>query len=244
MLNYLRELINVRRSAINWYDAVLAEIGIMRHPVVYFRNGTKFFYAKHFFHYEMFLDEPYKCLNVKDRVVFDIGAYNGDSAIYFSRRGASRVYAFEPFPLAFYWAKRNIDLNGLTNIELHNWGIASSNSSVLLNPECKKGRVAKLTEQAADGVRVKVRSLSSVIDEFGIVDAVMKIDCEGCEFDIILNTNRNALKVFSEIVVEYHRPRRKLVESLENAGYRVNDFGEVLEEETGILHAKRVEQCY
>ncbi|MDT7970335.1 MAG: FkbM family methyltransferase, partial [Vulcanisaeta sp.] len=34
-------------------------------------------------------------------------------------------------------------------------------------------------------------------------DAVLKMDCEGCEFDIILNDYEH-VKLFKELILEYH----------------------------------------
>lgn len=44
---------------------------------------------------EVFGKEPYKHLNVKGKVVYDIGASVGDTALYFLLRGAKRVYGYE-----------------------------------------------------------------------------------------------------------------------------------------------------
>jgi FkbM family methyltransferase len=43
----------------------------------------------------------YEDLNVRGRVVVDVGAYIGDSAIYFALRGARKVVAVEPHPGAY-----------------------------------------------------------------------------------------------------------------------------------------------
>nr|WP_016732730.1 FkbM family methyltransferase [Sulfolobus islandicus] len=48
----------------------------------------------------------YNFLNVKDKIVVDIGASIGDTAIYFALQGAKKVIAFEPFPKIFSIAKR------------------------------------------------------------------------------------------------------------------------------------------
>ena len=65
---------------------------------------------------ETFIEEQYKNLNVKDKNVIDVGANIGDSAIYFALKGATHVYAFEPYPYSYNLAKENIKLNGLKDI--------------------------------------------------------------------------------------------------------------------------------
>lgn len=60
---------------------------------------------------EIFVDKQWSFLNVKNKVVIDVGAYIGDSAIYFVRRGARKVICFEPHPLLYRYLIENIKLN-------------------------------------------------------------------------------------------------------------------------------------
>ena len=61
----------------------------------------------------VFFNEEYKFMNVKDRIVIDIGANIGDSAIYFALKDAKEIIALEPFTNNFESAKRNIVENKL-----------------------------------------------------------------------------------------------------------------------------------
>jgi len=51
-----------------------------------------------------------------------------------------------------------------------------------------------------------------------LTDAVLKMDCEGCEFDVILNDYEH-VKLFGEVVFEYHayavhRPIAELINTM------------------------------
>ena len=48
-------------------------------------------------------------------------------------------------------------------------------------------------------------TLGELIDRFSVnpSDAVLKMDCEGCEFDIILNDYEH-VRLFRELILEYH----------------------------------------
>jgi len=48
--------------------------------------------------------------DLKDKVIVDVGAFVGDTALYYANFGAI-VYAYEPHPVNFYWLKKNIELN-------------------------------------------------------------------------------------------------------------------------------------
>jgi len=62
---------------------------------------------------EVFDREQYKDLGVEGKVVVDVGAGFGETAIYFLERGAKPVVAFEPCPNMFREMLTNLALNGL-----------------------------------------------------------------------------------------------------------------------------------
>ena len=66
--------------------------------------------------YETFFKESYKLLEVKDKVVLDIGASLGDTSIYFAMKGAKKVYAYEPLKEIFKYLLLNIKINNYDEI--------------------------------------------------------------------------------------------------------------------------------
>ena len=50
----------------------------------------------------------------------------------------------------------------------------------------------------------------------------MKIDCEGCEYGVLLKANDLDLRKFEQIQIEYHYGYLNLKEKLEDAGFKVN----------------------
>ena len=60
---------------------------------------------------EQFIENQYGRLNVRNRIVVDIGGGCADTAIYFIARGASHVYSYEPDKLTYETGKSNIRLN-------------------------------------------------------------------------------------------------------------------------------------
>ena len=56
------------------------------------------------------------------------------------------------------------------------------------------------------------------MEEYNVRPNVLKIDCEGCEYDIILR-NYDTLSLFEQVIFEYHAdkvgiPRSRLPEAL------------------------------
>lgn len=64
-------------------------------------------------------------INIKDKVVLDIGTGSGILAIAASKLGARKVYAFDLDPVAVEVAKENVKINNISNVEVF-WGDALS----------------------------------------------------------------------------------------------------------------------
>ncbi|MGC8615359.1 MAG: FkbM family methyltransferase, partial [Thermoprotei archaeon] len=158
----------------------------------------------------------YSWLDVKGKRVLDVGASIGDTAIYFALRGAEKVVAFEPYPFAFSLAKKNVERNGIANVVLLNAAVGGTDSVVrVTSGEAYAGTALKPFHE---GVEVPIYSLDRVIEEYGPFDAV-KMDCEGCEYDAILNSRR--IGEVGQMQIEYHRGPKKVADAIRRAGFQV-----------------------
>jgi FkbM family methyltransferase len=167
---------------------------------------------------EQFVQEQYKWLDVKGKQVLDVGANIGDSAIYFAKKGALHVYSLEPYPYTYRLAKRNIELNGLEKqITLLNMG-GGKDKTITINPEIKSEPSSTLVPSEA-GDAVRIVSLKSLVQDYGLSQAVAKIDGEGCEYELILGATDKELQAFSQMMIEYHQGFASLVDRLTKAGF-------------------------
>jgi FkbM family methyltransferase len=149
-------------------------------------------------------DDWYEDLNVRGRVVVDVGAYIGDSAIYFAWRGAKKVIAIEPRPGAYEEMLENIRLNSLeTTIFPISAGIASRPGKILLEEvDIETTNVTYHRPKDQKGA-IPVVTLGDLIREFNLSGAVLKMNCEGCEYDVILNDYEH-VKKFEELLFQRH----------------------------------------
>jgi FkbM family methyltransferase len=154
---------------------------------------------------EVFDYGVYESLNVKGKVVADVGAYIGDSAIYFALRGAKRVIAIEPHPEAFREMIENIRLNNLEGIIIPvNAGLASRPGEICIENVGVKRTAVIYHKPGGCGTLVPAITLADVIERYAINhSAILKMDCEGCEYDVILNDYEH-IRVFDAIIFEYH----------------------------------------
>jgi FkbM family methyltransferase len=156
---------------------------------------------------EIFENKDYE-IEVKDREVVDIGANVGDSSIYFAINGAKRVFAIEPLPSAYSELLKNIELNNLWNVIIPINAASGSNEGEIEVP-CNYEISDSITystfskqENKNEICKIPRITLKKILDY--VKDPyLLKIDCEGCEFDLILN-EYNDISAFENIILEYH----------------------------------------
>jgi len=67
---------------------------------------------------------------------------------------------------------------------------------------------------------VEAVTLDEIVDRFGIHGgAVLKMDCEGCEYEVLPLTKPETLNVFDQVFIEYHNGYRTLRDILESYGF-------------------------
>lgn len=157
--------------------------------------------------HEMFYDEEYNnneilrtLSNHSHPIIFDIGAWYGDSILYFSRKYNAEVFAFEPLPEAFSVAAENVMLNGLTEtVHLQNiaisdgYSIQGSTSGNMLSSAAINDETTPFASQRLDDLSAKVKHCE-----------LLKIDVEGFELNVLAGA-REFIKKFNPcIIVEVH----------------------------------------
>lgn len=170
--------------------------------------------------FPIFFDDDYSFLPVKNSVIIDIGANIADSSIFFALNGAKQVVALEPSPRNFESAVKNVKINGLNDvIEVINAGCSGKTGTMVIEKE--KDGIYYSLEEKKDGITIPIFSLTQILKKTSSSSCILKIDCEGCEYDSILETSKENLRRFSHIQIEYHYGYRNLKDKLENCGFKV-----------------------
>jgi FkbM family methyltransferase len=197
---------------------------------------------------EIFEKKAYDFLEVKGKIVIDIGANIADSSIYFAIKGAKSVVALEPYPKNYQIAMENIELNDLTSkIAIIQAGAGSKDDSILLDP--KYAGTGQPLNVSSSGESVNIITLHSLLERYNIESAVLKMDCEGCEYDTILSASEDTLKRFSRMQIEYHYGYQDICQKLRQIGFQVsvkkpiyqkNEFARNKHMYVGYIYAKYV----
>lgn len=175
--------------------------------------------------FDVFVKQIYGFANVSGRVVVDIGAFIGDSAIYFSLKGSRKVYAIEPHPGAYNEMLENIRLNNMMDkIVPINAALGSKLGKIKMPRIATCDTVSTYYGLGSGGdVEVPMITLGYLIGNYEVEPDVLKMDCEGCEFDVILNDyDYDNVRLFRELIFEYHETgNHKVTELLDKLS---NDY--------------------
>ena len=167
------------------------------------KEGVFFQYVSHFV-FEIFNGYEYDNIDVYGRDVVDIGANVGDSSIYFALKGARRVVGVEPLPNVYALAIENVKLNHLEDkVFLINAALGSKSGKIKV--PCNMSvydSVGFSTLRTNGKCEVPILTLSEVMKQID-EPYLLKMDCEGCEFDVILNDYEH-VKKFEKLIIEHH----------------------------------------
>jgi FkbM family methyltransferase len=200
---------------------------------------------------ETFLDRFYERYGVPVAdgwTVVDVGAGIGDFAILAARgHPNTRVFAFEPFPESFALLQENLRLNGVANVQALPEAIGGQTGTLGL--DLSSGEPLQFsTESAAErgeALSVPCLSLADAFQKLGLTRCdLLKLDCEGAEYEILFRTPDPVLAQIEHIVMEYHEGvtrygSRDLVEYLTGKGFGVQTHGNPVYGRLGYLHAFR-----
>lgn len=186
---------------------------------------------------ENFVQNQYDWLDAKNKIVVDIGANIGDTTVYFSKiKKAKKVIAFEPYPYSYKIAKENINLNKITNVILLNEGVGGKEDYIRVNPAFENSGSDSL-KSFSKGKKIKIVTLKSIVNNYDIENGILKMDCEGCEYPIILNASKETLRKFEQIMLEHHNGYLNIKRKLEEAGFNVINNTNIW---VGLIMAKRI----
>jgi FkbM family methyltransferase len=165
-------------------------------------------------------------------VVVDIGAHLGAFTLYAMAEGADRVYAFEPDPLLCRTLRENVAANGFSRHVIVTEAAVVGQPTAAVRFEREEnasGHVARSMEHSnaagapASTIAVRALTLSEILAEHGIscVD-LLKIDCEGSEYDIIFAEAPAAWTRVRQVRLEYHLGRAdELKSKLRDLGFEI-----------------------
>jgi FkbM family methyltransferase len=169
----------------------------------------------------------WKALDLKGKVVYDIGAFHGLLTIYFASQ-ADYVVAWEPTSRNRQRLNDNIRLNSFSNVIVRPYGLASKPSKAQMTIDPLEPGTASLDSGIALGGESETIELRTLDDEQGLRPPdLVKIDVEGFELEVLKGAGRT-LERKPDLFLEMHgaspedKARRvtAIVDHLWASGYR------------------------
>jgi FkbM family methyltransferase len=163
--------------------------------------------------------------------VVDVGANIGVFSLWAERLGAE-VTAFEPEPRTFASLTANVAGRRIAPRQAALAGQATPSVRLYLSEldstrHTLVGKEIESGEQLRDFVDVPTVTLADVV---GSGCDLLKLDCEGAEFDALLGADDDTLRRAQRIILEYHRiggSPEVIVDRLEAAGMKVRLLAEL-----------------
>lgn len=154
--------------------------------------------------------------------VIDIGANIGVFSLYAAHCGkALQVFAYEPNSESFQYLLENIKANRLEQVIVpHRLAVTGGCNGTVRFPRKSSMYNAIIEgESDTDFEEVETTSLPMMLSGIEKID-LLKLDCEGAEYDILMESDQNVFDRISAIRMEYHLGREAEVSAfLEQYGF-------------------------
>lgn len=200
---------------------------------------------------EIWLGDSYTRSNVRLRTgstIVDIGANIGAFTVWIAKANPrARIIAVEPDPLNLTFLSRNLFQNRITNVSVVPAACGGENGEGTIYAR-GSGALHSLFSNDLQGstfqpiYKTAIVTLQQVFDEHRVECCdLLKIDCEGSEYDILLNSSFKTLSRISKIALEYHVGFNKyspaaLERYLGSAGFEVECLP-MRQDGTGFMYA-------
>jgi FkbM family methyltransferase len=187
----------------------------------------------HSFDKDIFFPEVPEYRGSAQAVVIDIGAHIGTFSIHSLLSGkAGRVFALEPNRETFGILKLNVESNSLEN-QIHVFPIAISDKdgTAQLFLDAENWGHSITNPVLKDFEEVPCLKLSTFFRQQNIAGCdLLKLNCEGAEFQILLSADANLLRKIRLMIILYHedlgmgRRTKELVGYLSENGFYIRVF--------------------
>nr|WP_315234313.1 FkbM family methyltransferase [uncultured Flavobacterium sp.] len=223
----ISDLIEIRKyfpeiSLESHKEGVLASFNNLK---LYIESPEEFFILK-----EVFVEKDYNLLSDESFVVFDIGMNIGISSLFFGlKQNVDKIYSFEPVVITYNQALYNLELNKAFSkkIETFNYGLGGSTrmEKVLYDAQSKGNCGIRLDlspaidMNRAKEIEISIENIGGILPDLIVKHnkqkIVLKIDCEGAEYEIIQELNNiNLLVDIDVLLIEWHDKGSGILEDI------------------------------
>jgi FkbM family methyltransferase len=162
-----------------------------------------------------------------DQVILDAGANVGLFTCWAAQRNPkASIIAIEPFPRNLERLQEHVRENGFSSrVEVVGAALSATAGTARLSTSAEASQMFRLTSEKADNaVEVPTVTLVDIVKNRQI--DWMKMDIEGSEYEVLLNTPEATFSRIRRISLEYHKPnpgtsadKKDVLTYLKSCGY-------------------------
>lgn len=148
-------------------------------------------------------------LSHKSNCFVDVGCNIGYFSCLFAKLNPqAAIYSIEPNPETIDRAKENLELNGIVNFVTFNCGVSLKNDNMKFYVPKKRHSLASFIkpenyQEDTAVIEVEVRPLMDILHDKQIDNAVLKVDVEGFEYNVLSGLTPSDARKFSYIIFEF-----------------------------------------
>jgi len=218
MMRYIRLVRNIS----NWWLHFAVKLGFPHsEPLIFKARNIIIEVPKRLYHEfkEIFMEGCYSrgiAVQVPDKpVIFDIGANIGLFALFAaSKFNNAEIFSYEPIPVNFTQLKQNQELNKGIEIKCFQQAVSGSAGEIELYFDSSDSFTtsASIAKDEKQGDKIKVQCITwpDIFRNNNIEHCdLLKIDCEGAEYDLLYNCPFEYLSLVTQMVVEVHEGKEE-----------------------------------
>ncbi|MHB1177219.1 MAG: FkbM family methyltransferase [Daejeonella sp.] len=210
---------------------------VWRKPILLRLKDGGAFYVKEFMtlyiYKEIFVDKcyDYPALGINNPVIIDIGGNTGLFSLRMKQLyPEASIFSFEPFQSNFRQLSATIEASNLKNVSAFPFGIGGTTRKERLYIHKNNiGGHSIMQSQANSNVYTEIElvSIREMFEQLKITKCnLLKMDCEGAEFEIIKNIDQELAASIEKIVFESTPTAydvNELTDHLKNVGFEMVD---------------------
>ena len=160
--------------------------------------------------------------------IIDVGGHIGLFTLFckqYAKNG--KIFCYEPFFENFKILEDNIKMNDLDHVFSNNMAVSKTDGDIpiyISNDESGHS----ILQKNSSSIQVKSISLKKIFDDNNIQRCnLLKLDCEGSEYEIIESLPEHYFEKIDRVIIEYHFAKKypelysKLVKKLESVSFSI-----------------------
>ncbi len=219
LINKIKIFLQSRNVLTNWYvlPLIYYKFGNKKYVVLKTKSGLKIKLRKHSTDFMQFVtiwlineySKP-KFSIKNDDIIIDIGSHIGMFALFASQYcKKGKIYCFEPIKENFELLIENLKINNISNVIAMNKAVSKidGTTTMFLNNDASSHNLIIKNDNE---IKVSSISLKTFFDK-NIQNCcnLVKMDCEGSEYDIIESLPSSYFNKIEKMIIEYHYAEKK-----------------------------------